>query len=148
MQRSRLPTSAPVESPGWIERGKEGVLLWEVLDLEGASAVTFRIESTRSRFEQGIWISSDSGIRVDGVVHPSIHVRQSTWPSTFPVEVGPGAKQLHFYNTWFHEGQSRSQSYSSGMVKDVVSGRIRYSCNDVGFDGTFCSLVFPVDLST
>lgn len=131
-------------SRAFAERGKEGVILWEVVRTEPGSRFRLTFESIRSDWRQGVWLRSTGGILVEGSVYESIYLWSDTAPSSLTLTARAEDGRLHLYNVWDRGLSVSSQGHSSGMILELVGGLRRYRCTDIGFDSHFDRLVFSL----
>jgi hypothetical protein len=116
---------------------------------------TVTIESTQSRFPQGVGISE--GVEVFGQrtkkavvweyfsVPPQDRIRvRSRLPFSFEVICRNKQGFLHFYNMAEVEGRARWEYAAAMIVDDIPTGR-RYRCNDWQPNDDFHDVIFRVE---
>ncbi len=135
-----------IYNPTFTEQGNADVVLWDIFPLGQSKMVEVTFESTSSAMKQGLRLSTDEGIKIDGEIFPGVKLWYHNSPSTVVCECMSSDGLLSVYNVWEDElGRCFSQSWSSGMlVEDLPRGR-RYSCNDFGLDTSFDKLVFRIE---
>ena len=139
------------------EVGHAAVVMIDVLSVMEGSVVRIVFESVDSPWRQGIWLATSGALRVNDVESEQLTLWQDTAPQVVEVEIVDTDGVLTFYNVWDsgrypgYESQGltlgESQSATSGMVvSEVGDGRLRYGCNDIGYDPTFEKLVFTIEV--
>jgi hypothetical protein len=141
----RLPeTAGRILSKAFTERGVEGIVKWEVLQVTDGETTRIVFEATNSPWRQGLWLKCDRGIEIDGEIYGSV----SLWSDSAPVRTvfrcRTGDGKLHLYNIWDDGNGRRSQSHTSGMRVEALEDGWRYRCNDIGFDAAFDKLIFRI----
>ena len=121
----------------------------ESLEITAGQRVTFSVVSVGARWRQGVFLAIAGGLRIGAAESGHWIGWTDAAPPRFDVEIVTAGGNLTFYNIW-DSGRSKgreSQSHTSGMYLEVRGdGRRRYSCNDIGFDPNFTSLVFEVEV--
>lgn len=137
----------PLINDAWEEYGRSDVVLWDVLRIPSQARIQLVFESVNSDWRQGVRLTTDSGLLVNGMRGKSVVLWQDTAPSVVDCECSTKDGRLHIYNIW-DSGRgygSESQRHSSGMLVEEILGGRRYRCNDIGFEGAaFDKLVFSV----
>jgi len=129
------------------ERGREGVVMWDVLPIQDGERIKVIFESASSPWQQGVWLQTDKGLEVDGLHCASVELWMNTAPQEVICECFTDDGFLSVYNIW-DSGRgygTESQAWSSGMlIEESLNGR-RYHCNDIGFETSFDKLVFRIE---
>lgn len=132
-------------SKGFKDKGKENVIKWEVESVTDGQEVNLTFISNNSSYRQGIWLKTDKGIEVMGQTFSSIELWEDTAPKEVFLKCFTENGVLSFYNIWDKGEGKKSQSYSSGMVKEQKNKQVIYGCNDIGFETNFDKLVFSLE---
>lgn len=132
-------------SKGFEDKGKENVIKWEVQSIFDGQEVKLTFLGKNSPNRQGIWLKTDKGIEVMGETFSSIELWEDTAPKDLLLKCFTDNGMLSFYNIWDKGDGKKSQSYSSGMVKEEKDQRVIYGCNDIGFETNFDKLVFSLE---
>ena len=145
---SSIPTSTRIMSNGWAERGVVDAIKWEVLRVPDGTIICVEFEEG-SKPGQGVWLASNRGITVENQRSPQVVLWKDSAPREVALTVHNTDSLLHFYNVWQSDAERNnvgSKSQSSAMRQERVPNGFRYSCNDIGFNEPFDSLVFRVQL--
>ena len=134
----------PVVNKAFSERGDYGVIKWDVLNVANLERIAIVFESMSSSWRQGVWLSTDEGIIINGQLCSSAVLWFDTAPKEVDVICRTKNGRLHIYNVWDRGLGKNSQSLTSGMRVEEFFGGRRYRCNDIGFDSTFDKLVFSL----
>ncbi len=140
------PGKRRLYNKAFAERGKDDVVLWDVLPISPAQVIIVVFESVSSSWREGVWLMTDGALIVNGQFGRSMVLWKDTSPAEVTCHCRSDDGNLSVYNIW-DSGRGygmESQSFSSGMlVEDLADGR-RYRCNDIGFDTKFDKLVFRI----
>lgn len=132
-------------SKGFNDKGKEGVIKWEIQSVADGQEVKITFQSKNSPYRQGIWLKTDKGIEVMGQKFTSIELWEDTAPKEILLKCFTNNGSLSFYNIWDKGEGKKSQSYSSGMLVEQQDNKMIYNCNDIGFETNFDKLVFSIE---
>jgi hypothetical protein len=138
------PGTQRLYNKAFAERGREDVVLWDVLPIEPRQLIKVVFEAVSSPWRQGVWLKTDRGLIVNNQYCGSVDLWVDTASREVLCDCISDDGSLSVYNIWDSgRGYDReSQSFSSGMlVEDLPDGR-RYRCNDIGFETNFDRLVF------
>lgn len=132
-------------NPAFAERGREDVVMIDVLTIRDGEHLKLVFEKTNSKWSQGVWMLTDRGLLVNDRLCPSVNIWQEGAPQEVLIQCHTEDGILSLYNIWDKGQGKQSQSYSSGMlVEELPNGR-RYYCNDIGFETSFDKLVFRIE---
>jgi hypothetical protein len=144
MGSKELPRERVLNS-AFDERGRDRVVMIEVLPIEDGERLKLAFESAKSPWRQGVWMKTDEHLVVNQLRCAGVEIWQDTAPREVLIECHTRNGRLHLYNIWDKGRGRESQSWSSGMlVEELPKGR-RYRCNDIGFDTGFDKLVFSLE---
>jgi hypothetical protein len=138
-----LPTTVPVYSTAWRERGHPDAIKWEVVSIPPTVALKLPFE--RGESGQGVWICVEGEIETAGQRSSQLLLWIETSPCEVLLNVSSSDGRLHIYNVWRDHkavNGAGSQAYSSGMLREVTDSGTRYRCNAIGFDEPFQHLTF------
>jgi len=122
----------------------EKVFMIDLFSITNQEVISLTFEEKNSPWKQGVWLSSDKGVEIQGQHLVSATLWYETAPNPILIKCFTSSGLLMVYNVW-DKGMGRaSQSRSSGMlIEEIPFGR-RYKCNDIGFETGFDKLVFKV----
>lgn len=129
----------------FIEKDIKNIILWEVLDVENSQSIRVKFISCNSEFRQGIWIATDKGIEINGIIYPQVNLWQDTAPKEIILKCHTKVGLLSFYNIWDDGDGRESQAHTSGMIVEQIDNVLIYHCNDYGIDTNFDKLVFSIE---
>jgi hypothetical protein len=139
------PGAQRIISKAFAQRGIDGIVKWEVLEVRDGERLRLVFESTNATTRQGVWLKCDRGIEIEGTRHASVDLWSDTAPKMVAFVCHAADGKLSVYNIWEDGGRRSSQGHTSGMrVEELANGR-RYGCNDVGFDTAFDRIVFRIE---
>lgn len=125
------------------------VVLIESLTCTAGDRFSLTFESVDPRWRQGVWLAVDGELAVAGQTSSQLVLWRDTAPRRVTFEVkSTDDGLLRLYNVWDSGrggGPWESQSHTSGMVREVVAGGIRFHCSDISPDPTFDALVFTLE---
>lgn len=136
--------SAPLKSKYFSGMGDFDVVKWDVLNTKEGEIFNIDFESVSSKFRQGLWLSCDGGIEIDGATYPHVTLWENSAPSRVQFICHTKEGLLHIYNVWDHGRGRESQAWMSGMRIEHIDGGYRYRCTDAGPDINFDALVFSL----
>jgi hypothetical protein len=140
-----LAGSERIYSKAFAQRGIDGIVKWDVLEVGDGERLRLSFESANAPRRQGVWLKCDGGIEVEGTRHASVDLWSDTAPKMVAFVCHSADGKLSVYNIWENGGRRSSQGHTSGMrVEELPNGR-RYSCNDIGFDTAFDRIVFRIE---
>ena len=132
-------------SPSFRDKGRDDVVLLDVFPVHDGEEITVIFESVSSQARQGVWMKTDNGIIVNGLLCPSTDLWQDHAPPEVLCRCLTSDGILTVYNIWDRGDGRQSQGWTSGMlIEELPDGR-RYRCNDSGFDTLFDKLVFRIE---
>lgn len=133
-----------------VQHKGESLYLYDELDVVDNHSVVLSIESTNSKWKQGVIIlfPQEISFRIDGTNH--IGEKTIFWENTAPkgVKISWSDKIsfIKVYNTWEVNGQYYSLHNGSAMKKIDKGDTILYRCNDGYPDEDFDDLIFSLCL--
>lgn len=146
-RRSSLPTSR-VLNASLSTAAEQEIVKIEVVPVKPGQRLSLTFEGVGSPWRQGVWLATNGTLFIAGQSASQLVVWQDSAPREVEITVEETDGLLRFYNIWdSHRGLGpfESQSATSGcMRRDRVDGSVEYSCNDIGKDPTFNSLVFSL----
>lgn len=123
------------------------VVLIEVVACEPGDRFILTFESSEPRWRQGVWFAVDGELEVAAESASQVVLWRETAPDAVEVTVRSTSDGLmRFYNVW-DSGRGmniESQSATSGMLREEVTGGHRYRCSDINPAPTFGALVFSL----
>jgi hypothetical protein len=124
------------------------VILIEAVSCSAGDRFSLTFESVDPRWRQGVWLAVDGTLAVEDQASSQIVLWRDTAPDQVQLEVrSTGDGLLRLYNVW-DSGRGRgaweSQSHTSGMIGESVTGGFRYHCSDISPDPAFDALVFTL----
>ena len=123
--------------------------LIESLPISEGQRIILTFESVGPRWQQGVFIATAGVLRIGELESAQWTLWSESAPPTVDIEVLSTDGSVTFYNVW-DSGRGyhvESQKLTSGMYVELLdSGVRRYSCNDIGRDPDFSSLVFTVEI--
>jgi hypothetical protein len=137
-----------------VNRALTDALGYEVLKVEALSirpgqVVKLEFDRVDSPWRQGIWVATEGRLRVGDIEASQFVIWTDTAPPQVVIECEGTDGLLRLYNVW-QSGRRpgvESQSATSGMVvEDLGGGGRRYSCNDIGTNPLFQTLIFRLTL--
>lgn len=128
-----------------VFKDRKNVILWDVQKIKNGQFIKVVFISTNSPRKQGIFLMTDKGIEVNGVVSPSIDLWEDTAPKEVICKCYTNNGLLNIYNIWEKQGMRSSQAHTSGMLLEYNENKIIYHCNDFGFETDFDRLVFSIE---
>lgn len=141
----QLPSEA-IASKCFLEKGIEGVVLWDVVSLQKENKIQVKFENKNSNWDQGILLMSNMGFKINNEIHlEPIEIWYSD-KNKYELTCYSDNGLLHIYNIWNRGRGRESQSWTSGM-RIIQEGNIRrYKCNDIGFTEEFNKLIFSITI--
>jgi len=125
---------------------RNDVIKWDVLKIPNDAQIKITIISKNSDRRQGIRISTDLEIEINGELAKAFQIWEDTAPKEVLCKCYTTDGNLSVYNIWDKGRGAESQAYSSGMLKETVGAKATYYCNDIGFQTNFDKLVFSVEV--
>jgi hypothetical protein len=144
MMHDHLPTS-PIINQAFCEKGIPDVVKFDVVEIQNEQVVKLVFISRNSIWRQGVWLKTDDGIVVNNQIVPSAQIWMDSAPKEIVMQCRTRNKKLYLYNIWDKGSGAESQSWSSGMLIQLISSTRNYGCNDIGFDTQFDKLVFRLE---
>lgn len=136
-----------IYNPAFQERGNDQVVLWDIFPLETHRKFRVVFESISSTRRQGVRLSTDGGITVNGVHALGQQLWYDSSPTSVVCDCISADGLLSIYNLWEDDnGRSFSQGWTSGMLVEELHNGRRYSCTDFGLDTNFDKLIFRVEI--
>lgn len=124
------------------------VVLIESVPCSAGDRFTLTFESADPRWRQGVWLAVHGTLAVEIETSSQIVLWRDTAPDQVQLEVrSTDDGLLRFYNVWDSGrglGPYESQSRTSGMISESVTGGRRYQCSDINPDPTFDALMFTL----
>jgi hypothetical protein len=146
MGKNLLPTKR-LYSKCFADRGFDDVVKIDVWPVADGERLVLAFEAVTSRSRQGVFLSSDGYLTINGQDFSSVSLWQDTSPKEVAIECHTKQSILHVYNVWDCGRGQDSQAWTSGMrVEELTNGR-RYRCNDIGSDPDFSAIVFRLERS-
>lgn len=144
MSLRKLPPTR-VLSKAWQELGRDDVVKIEAFPVQDGEVLRLVIESQNAECRQGVWLTTDQGIVIDGQQYQTAEIWATDGESAIHFLCNTADGVLHLYNIWERGGAADSQAWTSGMlVEDIPTGR-RYRCNDIGEESNFDRLAFRIE---
>lgn len=134
-----------IYNTAFIKKGIKNIVKWEVLKISDGQNIRLTFISSNSDFKQGIWVATDKGIEINGIVYPQINLWQDTAPKEIIFKCHTDIGLLSFYNIWDDGDGRESQAHTSGMIVEENRNVKIYRCNDYGFETDFNKLVFSIE---
>jgi hypothetical protein len=135
-----------IYSKGFASKGRNDVIKWEVQRISDGQFIKVTFLSSNSPFRQGIALSTDKGIEVNGQIYPGVQLWEDTAPKQLICKCFTDNGLLSIYNLWDNGNGSDSQSFTSGMLLEEHGNILIYHCNDIGFETNFDKLIFSIEL--
>jgi hypothetical protein len=116
----------------------------DVFPIRNGEEILLTFEAKNSEWKQGVRLSCDGGLEVNGQHVPAAVLWYETAPQQIHMKCTTTTGFLVVYNIWDRGMGKNSQAHSSGMlVEELPLGR-RYHCNDIGFETNFDKLLFRI----
>jgi hypothetical protein len=138
MGKTRIYNSA------FKEAGRDDVVKWDILHVQDGSRVMVIFESSSSPWRQGVWLKTDEGLLINGIVCKSVELWIDSAPNEVIIECRTSDGALSVYNIWDRGKGRESQAWTSGMLVDELDKGRRYHCNDIGLETGFDKLIFQI----
>ena len=132
--------------------GKDNIVRWDVLKIKHEQELVVEFISVNSEYRQGIRLAIDVGegyLEINGMRSRAMQLWEDTAPKKVHVKCVSSEGLLSVYNVCDlgeSRGGVRSQMDSCGMIVEKVEGKIKYRCNDMGFETQFDKMVFQVEI--
>jgi len=140
-----LPSEAII-SKSFLQRGVEGVVLWDVVPLQKENRIRIEFKKKNSNWNQGVLLMSNNGIKIDNEIYQSPIEIWFVDNAKYELTCYSDNGLLHVYNIWGRGKGRESQSWTSGM-KITQNGNIRlYQCNDIGYTERFDKLTLSITI--
>jgi len=117
----------------------------DVFPIRNKEKILLTFEIKISEWNQGVRLSCDDGLEINGQHIPSALLWYETAPRQVYIQCFTSNGLLSIYNIW-DRGKGRSSlAHSSGMLVEEIDRGRRYQCNDIGFETHFDKLVFKIE---
>lgn len=124
------------------------VILIETVACSVGDRFSVTFESVDPRWRQGVWLAVDGTLAVEDQSVSQVVLWRDTAPDHVELEVrSTDDGLLRLYNVWDSGrglGPWESQSHTSGMISEAITGGLRYHCSDISPNPTFDALVFTL----
>ena len=128
----------------------ETLLLYDQIELLGKSEMILNIESTSSRWRQGVMILFPREMHINIGSTKHLGKRLIFWEDTAPNDIKISWNEMtpnvKVYNAWEVDGQFHSLHNGTAMKKIIKNNVVLYYCNDGYPDEDFDDIVFSLYL--
>jgi hypothetical protein len=124
------------------------VILIDAVLCSAGDRFLLTFETVDPRWRQGVWLAVEGELVIEDVTFSQVVLWRDTAPDQVQLEVRSTSDGLlRLYNVWDSgrgHGRWESQSHTSGMISEVVTGGQRYHCSDINPDPSFDAVVFTL----
>jgi hypothetical protein len=141
----QLP-AAPILSNAFLEKGIDGVVLWDVIEVNKKNKIQIKFQSENSEWDQGVLLMSNLGFDInDELLTNPIEIWFND-KNVFELTCYSDNGLLHVYNIWNRGKGRESQSWTSGMIISQIGNIRLYQCNDIGYGEKFDKMIFSITI--